>query len=212
MHQFTDETLTARLARLELENRRWRRTIVMIGFLGFALVVVVGARDDKPENAINTGKITIRDKDEIVRGEFGIRDDGIVGITLNDAKGEKRLDLFAIAEGGAGIRLFNPQGERVMEIYHTPGKEGAGLSIYNYDDNIINLINVGIHSDGEAGLRMAVRNPDGVVEKRAAVVAMPDGSTLLDLRASARKGRVLILSNPDADPGIFRWNADGPIP
>ena len=212
MDQLTAVMLSGRLARLERENRRWRRATGAAVFVGLALAIGVGARDGGPGDTLDVKKIILRGDGGVIRGELGVRDDGVVAIALNDAKGEKRLGISALAGGTAGIGLYDSGGMQAVQIYCAPGEEGSGIALNGDPAKNINHMGFGIRSDGEARFAIAGRHADGVLDRRACLVAMPDGRTYLEIQAGDQLNRAMLMCRPDAEPGLFFRKDGGVLP
>jgi hypothetical protein len=92
--------LTARIARLEQQNR-WLR----LGLLSLAAVAgladVVGAAPNKEPRIVEAEGFILRDAKGVARVEMG-KD----GFFINNEDGKHRVSIFATKEGGAGIGVF----------------------------------------------------------------------------------------------------------
>lgn len=202
------ESLSERLGQLERANRRWRRGA---GLVILAAVVAVGsaARFAGPAPELEAKRIILRDDAGTIRGIFGIRPDGTVGIDLNDAREIKRIGISVLSDGKAGIGLRDRNDHQVAEMYYDDGPEGAGFVVH--DGTNIRHVGFGIREDGQAGFTIGEGASGGQGKNLAGMVAIPDGTTLLDLRSAAHPGHYRLRIRPDTGPEILVRGKDGKV-
>jgi len=130
------DRIETRNARLEAENRWWKRASLAATAAASAALLVgqAGARDKDGDalkaKTIEAQEITLVDATGKPRVEIGVDKDG-AGIDVRDVKGKVRLALGEgggdKAGGGAGLWVFDEK-ER-PRVGMGLGKEGTGLVV-----------------------------------------------------------------------------------
>ena len=148
MDQERLDELARRLAALEQAHDRLKaahRRIKRIGgafIVSLAALTIMGltAAPQQPKS-LEAQSLVIRDSKGVVRGAFGVADDGSVGINLNDDSGAPRLMLdvaknntpgLDLYDGGGRIRAtlaLGPHGTPGLGFYNSSGKLRTSLDI-----------------------------------------------------------------------------------
>lgn len=150
------DDLARRLAALEQAHDRLlvtHRRIKRIGgasILSLVALTIMGVTSASQQpKSIEAQSFVIRDSKGLVRGAFGIADDGSVGINLNDDSGAPRLTLDVAKNQTPGLDLYDSGGQ--IRATLALGPHGTpGLGFYNSSGKLRTSLD--IPSDKTPGL------------------------------------------------------------
>jgi hypothetical protein len=118
-------SLERRLARLERENR-WFKRLGSVGLLGLATLVLMGqARPARVPDVIEAKSFIVRDGNGQPRAKLGVEPDGLAGLLLFDQSGKARGGFSVVADGRTTIELLDQAAnERILLFARSDGTPG----------------------------------------------------------------------------------------
>ncbi len=228
MSRRPEADLRDRVARLERENRLFRRGGAVLGAV--VCVALLTGQDAPPPPAeeepktLSTHQLVIRDADGKARASFGMTAPGAVGLTLIDAAGTERaaFELVNGEAGGSAPRLvLHGDAEPLVELgitsngssgtFTARSDDGESAKISFADGPVLDL-----DADEEHGLRI-VSQSSGIQrvifrkgDRRTQLGQDSDGAGLV-IRDDADRDRGGIGFTPSGDPFLYLRDAKGKI-
>ena len=155
------ESLAARVAAVETDNRKLRRlSLALIGLTailaGLAVALMfVASRYGLPgttAEVVAAEQYVLRDPEGLPRGLWGTDEDGAMRLLFQDKGGQPRLRLSLLEDGGAGISLIDSAGHNRAVIALLPDQ---AVSVVLADGNGKTRTVFGLSPDGSSSLVFA---------------------------------------------------------
>ena len=150
MTEPTQDTLTRRLDRLELENRNWRRIAVIVVLVGLTFGIMGQAGQRNTSRVIEGTRLILRDdsgKPRLIMDKDGLY--------ATDQNGVTRF-VLSLLPSGTGLILYDSSGEERLLL----AVANIGLaSVTLYDKGHKERAVLEIQSDGRAVLNL--KDPNG---------------------------------------------------
>lgn len=182
-----------RLETLERENRRLQRS-ANLAFIGIAVLlglvvalVWVTGRHGMPGSVaqeVSARQFVLRDQQGMLRGAWGLGEDGAVRLVLQDHSGRPRVKVSVLDDGSSGLSFSDSTGHPRAVFALNPDQTG---SVAFADQTGKPRGVLGISADGSANV----------------VFADPNGSTRASLGVDGRGQSTFTLADRvnDAAPG-----------
>lgn len=103
-------TVEQRLERLERENR-WMRKIGAVGIAAVAVVMLVGQADDQQPRNLRVRSLSLVDEAGKLRASLGLREGGVVTLTLVGNDDGAGIELSADPRGTATLAYYVRKGD-----------------------------------------------------------------------------------------------------
>ncbi|HEY7675583.1 MAG TPA: hypothetical protein VIG69_00825 [Candidatus Methylomirabilis sp.] len=207
MHEGDLEALRERLARLERENRRVRRTGAVV-LAGLAAVVLLGqAAPGNVGRTVEAEQFVLRSADGKVRAVLHTRADGSPHLDFRDAAGNARASLGMLgdvaglslteAAGNGGV-ILHTQADGRPSLTFTDRNGGRRMTLFLTHDGSSTLAFSDRHRASRMVLNAIDNGPmglffyDGGGRLRSLLDVEPDGSPALALFDENRTSRAIL--------------------
>jgi len=128
-----EQSLVARVNRLERENRRMKLVGILV-LLGVAAVMVMGQAGSGKQRIVTAEKFVLQDEGGKERGLLFANPDGIAGLMLSDSKGNPRFMAAVKPDGDTSLNIFGDRKNRMAL-----GANGIAFKIQDEDRAFITL-------------------------------------------------------------------------
>jgi hypothetical protein len=218
------EAMSARLDRMEVECRRWRRGAIAGAVLG-VVGLLIGASSREDPKTVDAERFLLRDKAGEIRAAWAVQEDGSPIFELFDEQGRSAV-AFGYHKGlGDRPSLVFYNGEQADLAVGYGDEDSVGLNIY--DKNGIRTSVSVMQKSGNAGafvydrrgkLRSSVAvssddTPsvglsDGEATLRAAIALSLDGRPFLNIYDKKGQNRIALAELQEDSFGLSIIDAD----
>ena len=192
------DVLNARLARIEAENRRWKRAVLAVSVGAMAFLALGAARGRR---VVEATEFRLLDEKGSIRGVM-TSSKGFVSISLNNAAGRSRASLLVGDDGNPRLDLIG-RGDAVRASLGLTGDGAGSLTLMDGKKHARARLFLG------AGDAPALELSDETEKPRAAVLVTAEGEAAVGLSDAEGKLRARVGVPGDGCSSVKLLDGDG---